>query len=208
MTEFVNLFTIAIAFFVAAASPGPATIAIAAVSMNVGRNAGLLFGFGLSIGLAFWGLVAATGMGALLQASGDALTILKLLGGAYLLWLAYVSAKSAANASVPEVDFVAGRRNFTRGLLLNLSNPKAVFAWMAVLTLGIGEASGAGFVIIATGFCTVLGFLIYMFYAVIFSTSGAMEFYRRARRWIDGAVAGLFALAGLELIRSALVRQT
>ncbi|MEM7464542.1 MAG: LysE family transporter [Pseudomonadota bacterium] len=207
MVVIASLMTIAAAFVVAAASPGPATIAIATVSMNAGRKSGLLFGMGLSVGLAFWGLVAATGLGALLQASSHALSLLKLLGGAYLLWLAFNSARSANSAVETQVDLGTERRDFNRGLLLNLSNPKAVFAWMAVLALGLGDGSEAGHVILATGLCIVLGFLIYTSYALIFSTSGAMAVYRRTRRWIEGAVAGLFALAGLGLIRSAFVKQ-
>ena len=207
MLDITSLMTIAVAFFVAAASPGPATIAVATISMKAGRMTGLFFGLGLSVGLAFWGLVAATGLGALLQASSFALSILKLLGGAYLLWLAFNSARSANSAAETHASFTAERRNFKRGLLLNLSNPKAVFAWMAVLALGLGDGSNAGHVILATGLCIVLGFLIYATYALIFSTFGAMAIYRRTRRWVEGAVAGLFALAGLGLIRSAFVRQ-
>ena len=57
MFDSVGLTTAAAAFFVVAASPGPATIAVAGVSMRSGRQTGLRFGYGLSVGLAFWGLV-------------------------------------------------------------------------------------------------------------------------------------------------------
>lgn len=207
MFDLASLTTIVAAFFIAAASPGPATIAVISVSMGAGRKAGLVFGCGLGVGLAFWGLVAAAGLGAVLQASSHALMALKLLGGVYLLWLAYHSAKSASRQ--PEVikDTGQERRRFMRGLLLNLSNPKAVFAWMAVLSLGLGDESATRHVIVATAICMALGFLIYTGYALLFSTRGAMVAYGKARRWIDGAVAGLFAVAGLGLIRSAFVKQ-
>ncbi|MEM9059339.1 MAG: LysE family transporter [Pseudomonadota bacterium] len=207
MLDIASLTTIAVAFFVAAASPGPATLAVAAVSMSAGRRAGIVFGLGLSVGLTFWGVIAATGLGAVLQASGQALLLLKLIGGAYLLWLAYQSARSACAEAPARATSRDTKRAFRGGLLLNLSNPKAVVAWMAVLALGLSDGSGPGHVVVATGLCIVLGALIYWVYALAFSTPGAMAVYRRVRRWIDGAVAGLFALAGLGLIRSALVRQ-
>ncbi|MBB4302141.1 threonine/homoserine/homoserine lactone efflux protein [Rhodobium orientis] len=207
MFDIGNLATIAAAFFVAAPSPGPATIAVASQSMSAGRKAGLVFGSGLAVGLAVWGVVAAAGMGAILQASTGALTAMKLLGGAYLLWLAYGSARSAARPRAAPTDMAKKPRAFLRGLLLNLSNPKAVFAWMAVLSLGLGDGSGTGQVVLATGTCMVLGGLIYATYAVVFSTQGAMDGYARARRWIDGVVSGLFAVAGIGLIRSAFARQ-
>ena len=61
-------------------------------------------------------------------------------------------------------------------------------------------------VMIATTLCIAIGFLIYTAYAFAFSMSGAMGVYARARRWIDGIVAGVFAIAGLSLIRSAFIR--
>ena len=208
MIDPAGLGAITIAFFVAAASPGPATLAVMTVAMSVGRRRGLMFAFGLSTGLAFWGLIAATGLGAILQTSSHALMMLKVMGGVYLLWLAWKSARSAVRPQTPSPEQQAGKRDFRRGVLLNLSNPKAVFAWMAVLAVGLGgDVASVGHIALATALCMVLGFLIYAVYAVIFSTSGAMLVYRSLRRWIDGVVAGLFALAGLGLIRAALVRQ-
>lgn len=206
MIDLAGLTTIAAAFFIAAASPGPATIATATVSMHSGRSNGLRFAVGLSVGLAFWGLIAATGIGAILHASAWALTVLKFLGGAYLLWLAYQSARAAGRVSASDPRGTSSGRWFTRGLLLNLSNPKAVVAWMATLSLGISDSHGAMQVGIATALCIAIGFLIYIAYAFAFSMSGAMGVYARAHRWIDGFVAGVFAIAGLSLIRSALSR--
>ena len=67
MLDVIGLLTVSSAFFVVAASPGPATLAAATASMNFGRQSGFQFGMGLSVGLALWGLVAATGLGAILQ---------------------------------------------------------------------------------------------------------------------------------------------
>lgn len=209
MIDLSGLATIGLAFFVAAASPGPATIAASTISMSAGRINGLRFALGLSAGLAFWGLIAATGVGAALQASAWALSGLKLLGGAYLLWLAYQSAHSARRTSVQEPRMQIGKRRwFARGLMLNLSNPKAVIAWMATLSLGVTGTDSAWQVVAATVLCAALGFLIYLTYVLVFSTPAAMDVYVRARRWIDGVAAGLFAIVGLGLLRSAFAKQT
>lgn len=55
MLDVTGLVAVATAFFLVAASPGPATVALATVSMSAGRRAGWQFGLGLSLGLAFWG---------------------------------------------------------------------------------------------------------------------------------------------------------
>ena len=207
MIDPANLALMGTAFFVAAAAPGPATLATIMVSMQSGRRSGLVFGLGLSVGLAFWGLVAATGLGALLQTSALALTMMKLVGGAYLLWLAFLSARSATQASGQAARAPRHRQGFRAGLVLNLSNPKAVFAWMAVLTLGLGTQTGGAHVFAATVMCSVIGLGIYAAYALVFSTPQAMGIYRRLRRFVEAGVAALFALAGFGLIRSAFMRQ-
>jgi threonine efflux protein len=202
-----NYLAIAVAFFIVTVSPGPANIAVATVAMHSGRRPGLLFGLGLSVGLAFWGAVAATGLGVMLQSTTTFLTFLKLFGGAYLIWLAVQSGRSAARKTDDMTAQTQKGRWFWRGLLLNLSNPKAVVAWMAALSMGLGQETGTLAVAIATLICIGLGFVNYAGYALTFSLPGFMAGYRRSRRWIDGVVAGLFALAGFGLIRSALTRQ-
>ena len=63
MIDWAGLASILAAFFIVTASPGPATLAVSTVSAASGRKSGMIFGAGLAIGLAFWGLVAATGEG-------------------------------------------------------------------------------------------------------------------------------------------------
>ncbi len=201
-----NILSVALAFFVVTVSPGPANIAVATVAMRSGRRSGLIFGIGLSFGLAFWGLIAATGMGAVLQSSEYALIALKLFGGSYLLWLAFQSGRSALSKSESARRTSIDGRWFKRGLVLNLSNPKAVVAWMAALSMGLGASDGLYEVAVATMICMLLGFLNYTGYALAFSLSGVMAGYRRLQRWIDGVAAGLFAAAGFGLIRAAFSR--
>jgi len=203
---FDGLIPIVLAFFVVTASPGPANIATATVAMRFGRREGLLFGLGLSAGLAFWGVIAASGLGAILQTSAHLLTALKIFGGLYLLWLAFQSGRSALSGSENKAATVNQDRWLWRGLLLNLSNPKAVVAWMAALSMGMGADSGSGQVILATILCSVLGVLNYSFHALAFSLPHFMAGYQRFQRWIEGVVAGLFAVAGFGLIRSAFIR--
>ncbi len=206
MTLLLDLAPIALAFFVVAVSPGPANIAVATVAMRMGRGAAMRFGMGLGVGLAFWGGVAATGMGAVLQSSVVLLTGLKVFGGLYLLWLAWQSWRSAITPQTDQVAPAGQGRWFIRGLILNLSNPKAVVAWMAALSMGMGTGDAVGALLTATLVCMALGFLNYAGHALAFSRAGFMRGYQRARRWIDGAVAALFAVAGLGLLRSALTR--
>ncbi|MEX3017439.1 LysE family translocator [Gymnodinialimonas hymeniacidonis] len=207
--DWASLFSIFLAFFVVAVSPGPATLAVSTVSASHGRAAGAQFGIGLGFGLAFWGIVAATGLGAVLQTTTQLLLAIKIGGGCYLLWLAYSSARAAMRPNttlVEERGSLPSGRWLLRGLTLNLSNPKAVVAWMAALAVGLRPDDGLAAVAVATCGCAMIGFAIYAAYAALFSLGPIRQVYAQFRRWIDGVVAGLFAIAGLALIRSAFQR--
>ncbi len=69
MIDLISLASTGLAFFVVAVSPGPANISNATIAMNHGRKASLIYGLGLSCGLVFRGLIAASGMGAVLRSS-------------------------------------------------------------------------------------------------------------------------------------------
>ncbi|MEM1287431.1 MAG: LysE family transporter [Pseudomonadota bacterium] len=207
MIDLHALLVVSAAFSVVTISPGPANLGVCAVAMSAGRKPGIMFGFGLAAGLAFWGLVAATGLGALLQTTATALTALKVLGAVYLLWLALRSAKSALRASEQKLAIeVSAGKWFVQGLLLNVSNPKAVFAWMAALSVGLGVNGGVEQLAVATLVCASIGVANYIGHAALFSLPSARRLYARGKRWIEGAVAVLFAVAGVSLLRSALTR--
>ena len=130
---------------------------------------------------------------------------LKVLGGLYLLWLAFQSARSALTTETEVVTASRGGRWFWRGLILNTSNPKSVISWIAAPSIGLNPEDGFAAIVAATTVCIAAGFFNNALYSVVFSTDGAMRVNRRARRGID-VVAGLFALASLGLIRSAFAR--
>lgn len=206
MIDLTALAAMGTAFFVVAASSGPGNLAGATVAMMHGRKTGLTFAGGLASGLIFWGLLAALGMGAVLQSSATALFVLKLLGGAYLLWLALQSGRSAAKRAAPLPPGATGGRWFFRGLILNLSNPKAILAWMAAFSVGLTAENGLGQLVVGMGLCILITVANATFWAMLFSVGGMMAAYRKARRKVDVAVSGLFTIAGLGMIRSAFSR--
>jgi len=121
-------------------------------------------------------------------------------GGLYLLWLAWQSARSAAWPAGAKVTVTQSGRWFLKGLILNMSNPKSVIAWMAALSVGLGPKDDLAALFVATLACMAAGFLNNALYSLAFSVGGVMRVYQRIRRWVDGVVAGLFAVAGLGLI--------
>ena len=48
--------------------------------------------------------------------------------------------------------------------------------------------------------CVLLGILVFGGYAIVFSTASMVALYARLRRWIEGALSAVFAVAGLTLL--------
>jgi len=192
-----------VAWVVAGGSPGPATLGIASISMGAGRRLGLSFALGILSGSAFWGVAAAFGMGALMLAHAWVFVALKYAGAAYLLYLAVKSLRASfvdKPLIAPDADAASHGKVYLKGCLIHLTNPKAILAWGAVyaIILPAGAAMTEIFGIFALLFSGSI--LVFLGYAFLFSTTGAVGIYRRARRWFDLAFAGLFGAASLKIL--------
>lgn len=204
-----HLLVVFTAYVIAAGSPGPSILRIMGVAMSQGRQAGLALAAGVISGSLFWGLSAATGVSALLARYADALIVLKILGGLYLLYLAVRAARSAMT---PDTAISSGAAQtetapssmalYRHGLIMHLANPKAMLAWIALVTLGLGaKASWHDMATMLVG-CAILSVTIFGGYALVFSTAPMIRLYRRARRGIEGVPAVFFVFAGLRLLLS------
>ena len=193
------------AFLLGIASPGPNVLAVIGTSMGDGRRSGIALALGIAAGSFCWALLTASGLSALLSSYASALTMIKITGGLYLLWLAYKALQSAATAQdiAPTSLSVSGRgtlRYVTRGFTIQMTNPKAALVWIAIISLGLHENAPAwvGFAIV--GGTAVLSAIIHCLYAITFSTAAMVRVYVRARRWIQAALGAFFAVAGVRLL--------
>ncbi|NTH26985.1 LysE family translocator [Agrobacterium rhizogenes] len=196
-----------IAYLVAVASPGPAVMAIIATSMTHGRKAGMTIALGIFGGSLTWAIAAAAGLATLLQTYAMALEVLKIFGGLYLLYLAYKALRAARAAGdlqtvVTDAKAPTFRSLILRGYGIHVTNPKAIFAWLAIIALGMPQGAPGSVAILIITVCGATGFVAFMGYAVLFSTPHALKIYRSARRWIEGAMAGFYCFAGIKLLTS------
>ncbi|MBD8708710.1 LysE family translocator [Pseudomonas sp. CFBP 13711] len=203
-----HLLLVYTAYIVGAASPGPSNMRIMGVAMHRGRRPALMLAAGVISGSFFWGSMAATGVSAVLTQYAEALMLLKILGGAYLLFLAFKAARSALTSTekvereIADAPALSGWRLYQRGLLMHLTNPKALLGWVATMTLGLGAQATPQTVAVILAGCAVLSVTIFCGYALVFSTAPMIRAYRRARRWIEGTLALVYATAGLKLLYS------
>lgn len=136
-------------------TPGPNMAWLALLAATEGRRQGLAAVAGVASGLALTGLLAAAGLAALLSAQPAAYQVLRWAGVTYLLWIAL---QTWRGADAPEVQEAAGAgvwRQFRRGLITNLLNPKAAVMYVTVLPgflppdAGFAQVSVLSFVFVA-----------------------------------------------------------
>ncbi len=125
-------------FFLAAVAlgfaPGPDSIFVLTQSALHGRLAGLVVTLGLCTGLIVHTVAVAFGVAALFAASATAFTVLKLVGAAYLIYLAWQALKAGNSAlSGDRHDEPSLWQLYRRGIVMNITNPKVAIFFLAFL---------------------------------------------------------------------------
>ena len=118
--------------FAAAASlltvtPGVDTAIVLRTATLEGRRQAVLAAAGICLGCLAWGVAVSLGLGALLQASELAYTVVKFAGAAYLIWLGarlMLNPRPSFGSGPDGATAAASGQAFWRGLLTNLLNPK------------------------------------------------------------------------------------
>ena len=193
-------------------APGPNLVAVASTGLGAGRKAALWVTGGIVTGVCLWVLSVSFGLGTLLNTYPFLMTVMKLAGGAYLLWLSLKGLLSMARGTgnkIAPASLTEGypTRSFTyfwRGFLVVMTNPKAALAWaaMASFLFGSGLTSWqvAAFAPIAAS-CTAT---IYGGYGLLFSARSIGELYRRFWRVIEGLFGATFGILGAKLFLDGL----
>ena len=153
-----------VAYFIAVVSPGPAVVALINTSMTRGRNAGMAFATGVMTGSVCWACLSAIGLAALIAAYAELLIVIKIAGGLYLLYLAWKAFRSAVlredeTGAVPAGSSKSLKRLYLKGLALHLTNPKAIFIWISLVSLGLPAGAPASIMAIYIIGCLAIGLL-------------------------------------------------
>jgi RhtB (resistance to homoserine/threonine) family protein len=120
--------------------PGPDTALVTKNALFHGRRAALGTSLGVSTGLVVWTVATALGLAAVVRASAIAFTALKLVGGAYLIWLGVQALLAARHHRAAAVDNTAvrvrhldGLGGFRQGVASDLANPKIAVLFTSLL---------------------------------------------------------------------------
>ncbi|MGP1354878.1 LysE family translocator [Roseicyclus sp.] len=190
---------------VACLSPGPAVAMLMGISMGQGRAAALMATLGIALGSATINMATLLGVGLLLSEAAWAMTLLRVLGAAYLLWLAWGAFRKAVHPPAVAAMAVPHRsavRLFLAGFLLQVTNPKAIAFWLAIAAVGATAGGGAGIVALFVAGAFAISFAVHGAWALILSAPPVRAAYGRSRRWIEGGLGLFFTFAAFRLATS------
>jgi threonine/homoserine/homoserine lactone efflux protein len=174
-------------YFVAVATPGPGVAALAARVLAQGLRAIVPFILGFVAGDLVWFTLAATGLSAVARAFVPLFFALKILGAAYLLYVAWglVRARGPLDPSVSACAGESGARAFLAALSLTLSNPKVIVFFLSIMPLAVDVPSltPARIAVLAASTVCVLGATL----------AGYALAAHRARGWMRSSLAANWA---------------
>jgi threonine/homoserine/homoserine lactone efflux protein len=131
-----RLLAFAVTALVVIVIPGPSVLFVVARALARGRRVAVLSVAGNAVGVYAQVLAVAIGIGALAERSVAAFTVLKLLGGAYLVYLGvktFRQRKSLAASLAAPFGPRPDRRSFFEGAIVGATNPKTVVFLVAIL---------------------------------------------------------------------------
>lgn len=145
---------LAAAVFVAV-TPGPGIFYVAARALAGGRAEGLASSFGTGVGGLVHVLGGAVGVSALIMASAEAFTLLKLAGALYLIWLGIKTWREARAVEIGGIETTGAKRAFREGILVEALNPKTAAFFLAFIPQFVDPAGNVALQFAVLGLISV-----------------------------------------------------
>jgi threonine/homoserine/homoserine lactone efflux protein len=178
-----HLITFVLAASVLIAIPGPNHLYIASRSAASGRARGIAAAVGVEIGTAVHVLLAAVGLSTVLAASASAFAAVRVLGAAYLFFLAWRVLHAHSSGAV--VEATGDRRisgEMASAAVVNLFNPKVILFLVAFVPQFLEPRRGPvwGQIVVLGGVLVVMGLASNLVYAL--AASAIADRLRRSTR--------------------------
>lgn len=185
-------------------APGTGVVYTLAVGLGVGRRATVWAALGCTLGILPAIGAALLGLSAALHAGAIVFLVIKYLGAAYLLYLAYMTLTDRGALSISARSSEKSPLEIARiGFLINVLNPKLAVFFMAFLPPFIDPTAGSALaqMLLLSAVFMAMTFAVFVMYGAF---AAQFSDWIRARPsvldWMRRAVAGAFAAFGARLL--------
>lgn len=193
----------------AAISPGPNMVAVASRGLGAGSASALSVAFGIAVGGFAWALLTSLGLGLVFEKYPVLLQILGLVGGSYLLWLGYKGWRAALKGTPSDITPASGNgfwNDVKYGLIVTATNPKVALLWASLSTFVGGVTTSLPILLLFAAISSVVLFIIYGGYGLLFSIGGVRKLYARFQKASEAIFGSIFGVIGIGMIFRSLFR--
>ena len=183
-------------------SPGPSVALILGIAASQGRAPALITAVGVGTGSIVLALATVIGITALFAQMAELMTLVRYIGAAYLLWLAWGAFRKALNPPPLKIEAVAGRsarKLALTGFLLQITNPKAILFWLAIASvanIGGAPVEVSALLVLGAFVNSVAG---HSLWALVLSAPPIRRGYLGARRPVEAVLGSFFAFAAYKI---------
>lgn len=182
-------------------SPGPAVMMVVAYGIARGWRTSLLVTLGILTGNAIYFAISATGIGSLILASPKLFMAIKYLGAAYLVYLGLSAIFGKPSPiTISKLDKLpqSGARIFISALMLQLTNPKSLLMFVAILPQFIDPHAAIGLQMSILAACSIIPeFFILLGYGMLASKASKWASQPRYSVITERVAGGLVLAAGV-----------
>jgi len=187
---------------VIAATPGTGVLYTLAAGLTRGARGSVVAAVGCTLGIVPHMAAAITGVAALLHTSAVAFGVLKYLGVAYLLYMAWSTLKDTGALTVEEDAPSSARRVITSAILINVLNPKLTIFFFAFLPQFVSphEPRGILRMLELSAVFMLITLVVFVIYGVFAAVVREHVITRpRVLAWTRRLFAGSFVALGAKL---------
>ena len=186
-------------------TPGPATLLALSNSVRLGARPAFWSSLGNASGLLLVSTLTFSGLGVLLDVSASLFALLKGMGAIYLIYLGTRMWRNKTLSPGLHTGKMPGTalksQIFMQGLMIALTNPKAIIFFMSIFPLFLNPAAPlfSQFILLTLTFstCAILSHTVYITLALPISRGLSLP---SRMQWFNRSIGTLFALLGLGLL--------
>jgi homoserine/homoserine lactone efflux protein len=182
-------------------SPGPAVMMVVAYGIARGWRTSLFVNLGILSGNAIYFTVSATGLGTLILASPTLFNAIKYVGAAYLVYLglsAIFGKPSPITLSSIDSQAQSGRRIYFTALMLQVTNPKALLTFVAILPQFIDPHAPIAMQMLILAACSIIPeFFILLAYGMLASKASHLATQPKYSLITERIAGSLVLMAGV-----------
>ncbi|MBR9884353.1 MAG: LysE family transporter [Oceanospirillales bacterium] len=208
--------TVAIAHFLALLSPGPDFVLVVKSALKGNRKNAIGVALGIATANAVYIGLCIVGVGAILSTSVSLMIALKVIGGLFLMYIAYHALKAPKNAyqtvsvtsdNITEFSLFSFSKEFLTGFLSGILNPKNLLFYLSLFTVALTPDVSLHFKMLLGTWMTAVVFLWDVSIIYLLSKSGVRKKFTKMSFYIDKVTGVILGAIGFGIVKSVWAKQ-